>query len=455
VITARAEQLSRVEDPLVAGRAVDLRDVGQRVLRFLAESDDAEAQLPVHPVILVAEDLAPSDTAAIDPARVVGFATALGGGTSHTAIIARALGIPAMVGAGPAVLEQDQDEVAVLDGQTGTLWLHLGEEDLAAAAAAQVDIAVLRDREYQTRYQPAIMRDGHRVEVAANIAAPDEAAAAVEAGAEGVGLMRTEFLFLGRDHPPGEDEQYEALATMVRALNGLPLIVRTLDIGGDKNAPYIELPQEDNPFLGVRGIRLCLEQPQLFEPQLRAIYRASRLGPVSIMFPMIARLEDLEKALEYAERARGQVGADPIDTGIMIEVPAAVAMAPELARRVQFFSIGTNDLTQYILAMDRMHPALAKQADALHPAVLRSIKTVVDAATAAEIWVGVCGGIAGEPEGALILAGLGVRELSMTIPSVAAVKARLRSVDRAAVRRLADRAVQCATADEVRELALP
>ena len=455
VTNARAQELSKVEDPLVAARAVDLRDVGQRVLRFLAESDDAEAQLPDHPVILIAEDLTPSDTAAIDPARVVGFATALGGGTSHTAIIARALGIPAMVGAGPAVLDQNQDEVAVLDGQTGNLWLHLTDEDLAAAAAVQQDIAALRDREYQTRYQPAIMRDGHRVEVAANIAAPEEAAAAVQAGAEGVGLMRTEFLFLGRDGPPDEDEQYESLATMVRALNGLPLIVRTLDIGGDKNAPYIELPEEDNPFLGIRGIRLCLEQPQLFEPQLRAIYRASMLGPVSVMFPMIARLEDLEQALAYAERARGQVGADPIDTGIMIEVPSAVAMAPELAMRVQFFSIGTNDLTQYMLAMDRMHPALAKQADALHPAVLRTIKAVVEAAVAADIWVGVCGGIAGEPEGALILAGLGVRELSMTIPSIAAVKARLRSVDRAAVRRLADRAVQCATAGEVRELALP
>ncbi len=455
VTNTRAQELSQVDDPLVAARAVDLRDVGQRVLRFLAESDDAEAQFPHHPVILLAEDLTPSDTAAIDPARVVGFATALGGGTSHTAIIARALGIPAMVGAGPALLDQNQDEVAVLDGQTGNLWLHLTDEDLAAAAATQHDIAVLRDREYQTRYQPAIMRDGHRVEVAANIAAPEEAAAAVQAGAEGVGLMRTEFLFLGRDAPPDEDEQYEALATMVRALNGLPLIVRTLDIGGDKNAPYIKLPEEDNPFLGIRGVRLCLEQPQLFEPQLRAIYRASKLGPVSVMFPMIARLEDLEQALEYAERARGQVGADAIDTGIMIEVPSAVAMAPELARRVQFFSIGTNDLTQYMLAMDRMHPALAKQADALHPAVLRSIKSVVDAAAAADIWVGVCGGMAGEPEGALILAGLGVRELSMTIPSVAAVKARLRSVDRAAVRRLADRALQCATAGEVRELALP
>jgi phosphocarrier protein FPr len=455
VIERRAQELSQVDDPLLAARAVDLGDVGQRVLRFLAASDDEEPQLPDHPVILIADDLTPSDTAAIDPARVVGFATALGGGTSHTAIIARALGIPAMVGAGPAVLAVEQDAPAVLDGGTGNLWLDVEDNDLAAAEQTQRDIAELRDREYQTRYEPAIMKDGHRVEVAANIAGPDEAAAAVEAGAEGVGLMRTEFLFLGRDEAPSEEEQYEAYATMVRALNGLPLIVRTLDIGGDKNAPYIEVPDEDNPFLGVRGVRLCLERPQLFEPQLRAIYRASQLGPVLIMFPMIARVEDLEAALEYAEKARTEVGAAPVDVGIMIEVPSAVAIAPELAKRVQFFSIGTNDLTQYVLAMDRMHPALAKQADALHPAVLRNIKMTVDAADAAGIWVGVCGGMAGEPEGALILAGLGVRELSMTIPSVAAVKARLRTVDRAAVRRLADRALACATAAEVRELPLP
>jgi phosphocarrier protein FPr len=278
-----------------------MRDVGERVLRFLASSDDEEPQLPGHPVILIADDLAPSDTAAIDPARVVGFATALGGGTSHTAIIARALGIPAIVGAGPAVLAVQQNAPAVLDGITGTLWLDVSDDDRAAAERTQQDIAALRDREYQTRYEPAMMKDGWRVEVAANIAAPDEAAAAVAAGAEGVGLMRTEFLFLGRDHAPSEDEQYEALATMVRALNGLPLIVRTLDIGGDKNAPYIEVPEEDNPFIGVRGVRLCLERPELFEPQLRAIYRASKLGPVLIMFPMIARVEDLEAALEYAE----------------------------------------------------------------------------------------------------------------------------------------------------------
>ncbi|MCW2958029.1 MAG: fruB1 [Solirubrobacterales bacterium] len=455
MIEARTGELSKVDDPLLAARAVDLGDVGQRVLRFLAHSDDAAPQLPEHPVILIADDLTPSDTAAIDPQRIVGFATALGGPTSHTAIIARALGIPAIVGAGPAVLAQAQNAPAVLDGTTGTLYLGLSDADLAGAQGAQADLEVVREAEHRTRFEPAIMRDGHRIEVVANVNRGPDAAAAVEEGAEGVGLMRTEFLFLGRHAPPDEEEQYEALAEMVRALNGLPLIVRTLDIGGDKNAPYIDLPHEDNSFLGVRGIRLCLERPELFAPQLRAIYRASLLGPVLIMFPMIARVEDLDAALEHAERARLAVGAEPIDVGIMIEVPSAAMLAPEFARRVQFFSVGTNDLTQYVLAMDRLHPVLAKQADALHPAVLRTIKLVTDAAEAEGVWVGVCGGVAGEPEGALILAGLGVRELSVSVPAVAAVKARLRTVDRAAVRALADRALACSTAAQVRELRLP
>lgn len=454
-IEARAAELEGLDDPLLAARAVDLGDVGQRVLRFLAEADEGESQLPDHPVILVADDLSPSDTAAIDPKRVVGFCTALGGPTSHTAIIARALGIPAIVGAGQAVLAPEDGTAVVLDGSAGTLWHDLGEPDLDAARRAQQDIQVLRDEEYRTRYQPAIMSDGHRVEVVANVNRAAEAVAAVEAGAEGVGLMRTEFLFLGRDEAPGEEEQYEAIAAIVQALNGLPLIVRTLDIGGDKNAPYLDLPEEDNSFLGMRGIRLCLDRPELFLPQLRAIYRASLLGPVSVMFPMIARMEDLDGAMELAEQARQEVGAGPIDVGIMIEVPSAVMLAPELAKRVQFFSIGTNDLTQYVLAMDRLHPVLAKQTDALHPAVLRMVKQVVDAASAAGIWVGVCGGVAGEPEGALILAGLGVRELSVSVPSVAAVKARLRGVTRSSVERLAARALACSRADDVRALPLP
>jgi phosphocarrier protein FPr len=455
VIEARSAELAALDDPLLAARAVDLGDVGQRVLRFLAESDAEEPKLPDHPVLLVADDLNPSDTAAIDPARVVGFCTAQGGPTSHTAIIARALGIPAIVGAGPAALAQAEGAPAVLDGSGGTLWVGLSEEDLASAQRARQDLAAVRAEEHRTRYQPAIMTDGHRLEVVANIGRPDEAEAAVAAGAEGVGLVRTEFLFLDRDEAPTEDEQYETLAVMVRALGGLPLVVRTLDIGGDKPVPYLDLPAEDNPFLGVRGIRLCLARPDLFAPQLRAIYRASALGPVHMMFPMVARLEDLEAALAHAEEARAEVGAGPIDVGIMIEVPSAVALAPELARRVQFFSVGTNDLTQYALAMDRGHPALARQTDGLHPAVLRMVKSVVDAAEAAGIPVGVCGGVAGEPEGALVLAGLGVAELSVSIPAVAAVKARLRTVSRKDVRRLAEQALACTTATQVRELALP
>ncbi len=299
------------------------------------------------------------------------------------------------------------------------------------------------------------MTDGYRVEVVANIGKASEAEQAVNAGGEGVGLLRTEFLFLERSSPPDEEEQFNAYCEMVRALNGLPLIIRTLDIGGDKNVPYLNLPAEGNPFLGVRGIRLCLAQPELFRTQLRAIYRASKLGPVKIMFPMIATLEDLEAAKEIAAEVRWEIGADPVDIGIMIEVPSAVLMAEEFAQEVDFFSIGTNDLTQYTLAMDRLHPMLAKQADGLHPAVLRMIDRTVKAASAAGKWVGVCGGVAGDPKGAVILVGLGVTELSMSIPSIAAVKAQMRRLAFGDAQALAQQAVACRTAAEVRALSLP
>jgi phosphocarrier protein FPr len=264
--------------------------------------------------------------------------------------------------------------------------------------------------------------------------------------------MRTEFLFLDRSSPPSEEEQFAAYREMVQALNGLPLIIRTLDIGGDKNVPYLNLPAEDNPFLGVRGIRLCLVRPDLFRPQLRAIYRASQLGPVKIMFPMISTLEDLEAAKEVAAEVRWEVGAGAVDIGIMVEVPSAVLIAAELAQEVDFFSIGTNDLTQYTLAMDRGHPMLAKQADGLHPAVLRMIDWTVKAATAAGKWVGVCGGIAGDPRGAAILAGLGVTELSVSIPSIAAIKAQIRLLSFEKSKDLAQKAIACHTAAEVRRL---
>jgi phosphocarrier protein FPr len=455
VVSARVEELRQVPDARVAARAADLHDVGQRVLRLLAGTEHGALELPDEPVILLAEDLAPSDTARLDPRRILGLCTVMGGPTAHTAIIARSLAIPAVVGAGPQILEHPEGAIAVLDGAAGRLYLDPGADALASARAFQADLQRRRDRDFDTRFQPAILTDGHRVEIAANISKASEAAQAVEAGAEGVGLMRTEFLFLDRDTAPSEDEQYEAYATMVRALDGLPLILRTLDIGGDKVVPYLALPKEDNPFLGVRGLRLCLRQPELFLPQLRAIYRASALGPVRIMLPMVSSVEEVRAARGIAERVRREVGAAPVEIGIMIEVPSAALMAPELAREADFFSFGTNDLTQYVLAMDRMHPTLAPHADGLHPAVLRTVELTVRAAKAAGRWVGVCGGIAGDPVGALILTGLGVDELSMSLPSIAAVKAAMRRSSLGQAQEFARRALACATADDVRALPGP
>jgi phosphocarrier protein FPr len=455
VINQRVADVEKVANERLAGRAADLHDVGQRVLRVLTGTQQGEVNLPNEPVILVAEDLTPSDSARLDPKRILGLCTAAGGATSHTAIIARSLDLPAVVGAGGAVLEQPVGKVCILDGTTGRLYIAPTEADLESAEAFRVDLQRQRDVEFETRYQPAIMTDGHRVEIVANIGKANEAIRAVEAGAEGVGLLRTEFLFLERETAPTEEEQLAAYRTMTNALNGLPLIIRTLDIGGDKVVPYLTFPHEDNPFLGVRGVRLCLRHPELFIPQLRAIYRASTTGPVKIMFPMITSLEDLREAKKIAEGVRAELDVPPIEIGIMIEVPSAALMAAELAREADFFSIGTNDLTQYLLAMDRMHPALARQVDGLHPVVLRLIDRVVRDATGAGKWVGVCGGVAGEPRGAMILAGLGVTELSMSVPSIASIKAQLRNLSLAKVQGYAKKALACHSPEEVRALPLP
>ncbi|MFP2934469.1 putative PEP-binding protein, partial [Pyxidicoccus sp. 3LG] len=261
-----------------------------------------------------------------------------------------------------------------------------------------------------------------------------------------------EFLFLQREDPPGEEEQYEAYSTMVHALNGLPIILRTLDIGGDKHVPYLSLPAESNPFLGVRGIRLCFEREDLFRTQLRAILRASKEGPVRIMYPMVATLAELRRAKAITEDVRREVDAPPVETGIMIEVPSAVMLADQLAKEVSFFSIGTNDLTQYVLAMDREHPVLASQADGVHPAVLRMVDLTVKAASRAGIWVGACGGVAGDPAGAITLSGLGVSELSVAIPTIPAIKALLRSLSMKDMEAVARKALACEGAAEVRAL---
>ncbi len=451
-IEKRATALEQLNDPLLAARALDLLDVGQRVLKLLGNRLEDDLHLPECPFILIADDLTPSDTASLNPSITLGFCTAAGGPTSHTAIIARSLDIPALVGIGPAILNLADGTVCILDGAGGNLYPNPTVTDLQKAEQAQKQLYAIRESEKHSCYQPAMTIDGHRVEIVANIGAAAEAEQAVQAGAEGVGLLRTEFLFLNRQEPPSEAEQFEAFRKMTDALNGLPLIIRTLDVGGDKSIPYLNLPREDNPFLGVRGIRLCLLRPDLFRTQLRAIFRASQTGFVRIMFPMISTLEDLQEAKRITEEVRREMDAAPVEIGIMIEVPSAVVMADEFAREVDFFSVGTNDLTQYTLAIDRGHPVLAKQADGLHPAVLRMIDRTVQAAAAAGKWVGVCGGMAGDPKGAAILIGLGVAELSISIPSLAAVKAKIRQLSFAKTKDLAKRALACRNAKDVRAL---
>ncbi len=451
-IATRVAQLEKLDDPVLAGRAVDLSDVGQRVLRHLLGLGDIPFISLTEPAILIADDLTPSDTATLDPDSVLGLCTALGGPTSHTAIIARSLGLPAVVAAGGAVLDVADGTPAILDGFSGRLYLQPSATDVETAHALRSGLEQEQAIAFATRHQPAITRDGVYIEVAANVNRVADAVRAIETGADGVGLMRTEFLFLDRNSPPDEEEQYLAYRAMVETMAGRPLIIRTLDIGGDKEAPYLNIRHEDNSFLGIRGLRLCLRRPDLFEPQLRAIYRAAMHGPLKLMFPMVATLEEVQQAKAIAERIRTELNAPPIEIGIMVEVPSAAILADVLAREVDFFSIGTNDLTQYILAMDRLHPELARQADSLHPAVLRMIARTVEGAASAGRWVGVCGGIASDPLGAAILVGLGVQELSVSIPSIAAIKAHLRGLRIVELRDLAQRALACRNAAEVRAL---
>ncbi|CAJ0703141.1 hypothetical protein LMG18102_03895 [Ralstonia mannitolilytica] len=452
-----AERLAALGNPLLAARAADLRDVGRRVLGHLDPSLRTAAQtLPDTPCILVAADLSPSDTAALDTRRILGIVTAQGGPTSHTAILTRTLGIPAVVAAGPAVLDVAPGTQAIVDGTGGRLVLDPDAASIASARRWLDEEAARAQREQAERSLPARTRDGYTVEIAANVNLPAQAAEAITLGAEGVGLMRTEFLFLERDHTPDEDTQYAVYADMLKALDGRPLIVRTLDIGGDKQVPHLNLPTEENPFLGVRGARLLLRRPDLMEPQLRALYRAARDAgsgnALSIMFPMITSMDEVMALRAACERIRAEVGAPAVPLGIMVEVPAAALLADRLAEHVDFFSIGTNDLTQYTLAIDRQHPDLAAEADSLHPAVLRLIQQTVQGAQRHNRWVGVCGGLAGDPFGALLLGGLGVNELSMSPRDIPAVKARLRAAERSALAELAGRALACASAQEVRTL---
>ncbi|MGD9919172.1 MAG: phosphoenolpyruvate--protein phosphotransferase [Paenirhodobacter sp.] len=450
-----AEPMRASGNAVLAGRAADLRDVGQRVLALIDPLLARTAPIEPPPgTILIADDLTPTDTAGLDPARVRGIVTAQGGPTSHSAILARTLGLPAIVGAGAALVRLRDGARAIIDGSSGRLYLDPTAAELASAQAWIAAEEAHRARDTASRALPATTTDGHRVEIGANINLADQAPFALAQGAEGVGLMRTEFLFLERAESPTEEDQYQAYRAMAAAMGDRPLVIRALDIGGDKQVSYLDLPREENPFLGVRGARLLLRRPELLVPQLRALYRAARDGArISVMFPMITSEAELIALRETAERIRAELKAPAIPLGIMIEVPSAALMADRLALHADFFSIGTNDLTQYTLAIDRQNPVLAPEADSLHPAVLALIAATVKGAHAQGRWVGVCGGIAGDSFGAALLAGLGVDELSMTPRDIPAVKARLRGAAIAGLRALATRALAMPDANAVRALA--
>ena len=417
-----------LDDPYLRERATDVEDVGRRVLAHLAGTPATPA--PLAAGIVLAGELTPGETVGLDPGDTWGIATARGGATGHAAILARALGIPAVVGLGDALLGISEGTPLVLDGDAGTLEVDPGEEAVARHEARREADAANRRALLARAAEPGTLRDGRRVEVFANVGSPADAHQAIEQGAEGVGLLRTEFLFLDRATPPSEDEQVAVLTEIAQALGGRPLIVRTLDAGADKPLPFLRQPPEDNPFLGRRGIRLSLAEPDLFRTQLRAILRVAAEHPLKVMFPMVATLEEVQEARAALERARAELGsAAELEVGVMVEVPALAIQAALIAPEVDFFSIGTNDLAQYTMAAERGNAALAALLeDSLAP-VLALIAQVTAAAEAHGRWVGVCGELAGEPEAAVLLAGLGVRELSMAAGRIPAVKAALREVD--------------------------
>ncbi len=451
-IAERAKMMAKIKDPLLAARAADLHDVGNRVLRLLVGADQSENQLPEHPVIIIAHDLSPSDTASLDKDKVLGFCTAVGGPTAHSAIIARALNLPAVVSAGERILEITNGTTVIINGIDGSLILNPDDTAVSQAKAAQE----LRQKQLvaaeRAATEPAITQDGHRVEIAANIGGLADAKQAMASGAEGVGLLRTEFLFLDRTEAPSGEAQFEVYRDIALAMEGQPVIVRTLDIGGDKPLPYIDVPPEANPFLGERGIRLCLNRPELLRQQVRAILRAAQYGSLRIMFPMVADITEWRAARAIVKEIQAELKAPDVELGIMIEVPSAALMADAFAPEVDFFSVGTNDLTQYTLAMDRMHPTLAGKADGLHPAVLRLIAKTVEAAHKAGKWVGICGELGSDSQAIPILVGLGVDELSVSVPTIPTVKAQIRSLTKGEAETLAQQVLQCASANEVRAI---
>ncbi|WP_214545677.1 phosphoenolpyruvate--protein phosphotransferase [Staphylococcus pseudintermedius] len=439
-------------------RAADIRDVAKRVLAHILGVELPNPSIIDESVIIVAHDLTPSDTAQLNKQYVQGFVTNIGGRTSHSAIMSRSLEIPAVVGTKSISESVQQGDMVIVDGLTGDVIVNPSDDEIKAYQHKRESFFADREALKQLRDEPSKTLDGHEVELAANIGTPNDLEGVHNNGAEGIGLYRTEFLYMGRDNMPTEDEQFEAYKKVLESMEGKRVVVRTLDIGGDKELPYLNLPEEMNPFLGYRAIRLCLDQPEIFRPQLRALLRASAYGKLNIMFPMVATIQEFRDAkallLEEKENLKqeGVEVSDDIELGIMVEIPATAVLADVFAKEVDFFSIGTNDLIQYTMAADRMSERVSYLYQPYNPSILRLIKQVIDASHQEGKWTGMCGEMAGDETAIPLLIGLGLDEFSMSATSILKARRQIKDLSRTEMVQLADRALNCATVDEVVDL---
>ncbi|PTF75923.1 phosphoenolpyruvate--protein phosphotransferase [Staphylococcus chromogenes] len=439
-------------------RAADIRDVSKRVLAHILGVELPNPSIIDESVVIIGHDLTPSDTAQLNKQYVQGFVTNIGGRTSHSAIMSRSLEIPAVVGTKAITSQVKQGDMIIVDGLTGDVIIDPSEDEVKAYQHKRQSFFADREELKKLRDEPSKTADGQHVELAANIGTPNDLEGVKDNGAEGIGLYRTEFLYMGRDTMPSEEEQFEAYKKVLEEMKDKRVVVRTLDIGGDKELPYLNLPKEMNPFLGYRAIRLCLDQTEIFRPQLRALLRASTYGKLNIMFPMVATVQEFRdaKALLLEEKANleseGVKVSDDIELGIMVEIPSTAALADVFAKEVDFFSIGTNDLIQYTMAADRMSERVSYLYQPYNPAILRLVKQVIEASHKEGKWTGMCGEMAGDETAIPLLLGLGLDEFSMSATSILKARRQIKNLSQTEMQHLADKAIQCSTVDEVVEL---
>ena len=455
VVDEMVDTLASLEDAYLRERAGDFRDIGNRLLKNVLGIAIVNLSNIEEKVILVANDLTPSETAQVNVEKVLGFITDIGGRTAHTSIMARSLEIPAIVGTAYITQRVQDGDFIILDAIDNKIIINPTEQEIKEAKAKKAVFIAKKAELAKLKELPALTLDGHHVEIGANIGTVKDTDGANRNGAECVGLYRTEFLFMDRDQLPTEEEQFIAYKEVVEAMNGKPCIIRTMDIGGDKDLPYLDLPTEMNPFLGWRAIRICFDRPEIMNPQLRALLRASVFGKVRIMFPMIISVEEVRKlkdilvVLKAELTAEGKAFDEGVEIGVMIETPAAATIAHHLIKEVDFFSIGTNDLTQYTLAVDRGNEQISEMYNPMTPSVLGLIKQVIDASHAEGKWTGMCGELAGDEKATLLLLGMGLDEFSMSSISIPSVKKIIRNTNFAEAKALAEKALSVATAAEI------